>query len=515
MTTVVVPANKYTEEPSYEFTLPEHPGLPDRDFIYGPSIMWSGGEEKFGKWRMYHNMYESDWMLTYNVRYDSENNDWGPRDSGNSLANIAALMRFDVAEGISGRNVFEIKFEKSVDGRGTVTSSTANTITDTTKSWTGNEAQNHDLFLLDDDEKVIEKIEISSNTSNKITVTSNFLTGIPDTGVKYSIGVHSGWITGAHYIFYDGCPTYMRGAPAEFKIAAPGGLDSVLKLSSSETASGVKLNLKNYHDDKRFRIEQVHSISLSPSFSETVTKYLTLMLDDDGGSLEGYFGINEDNPSYFLDVDGDIRVQHTLRFGDGSSMITASVGAGGTATSVVNTTDIVINADSDNNASGDLDVQIGGSSRFSIPNSTASSARLHGQDFRLDNVQALVFRNTEDTEDRRMIYVDSANHAHFASGLWSDLRFYASEVEAMRIWNTTGYVSINKLTAPTGQFEVVQDEVAGAIPVLVLDQQDVSEGVIDFLASARGAITGGTNSTQSVRVELNGTIYRLALFADA
>lgn len=54
-----------------------------------------------------------------------------------------------------------------------------------------------------------------------------------------------------------------------------------------------------------------------------------------------------------------------------------------------------------------------------------------------------------------------------------------------------------------------------AIPVIILDQADISEGFINFIGSDRGVITGATNSVGSVRAEINGVVYRLALYADA
>lgn len=84
--------------------------------------------------------------------------------------------------------------------------------------------------------------------------------------------------------------------------------------------------------------------------------------------------------------------------------------------------------------------------------------------------------------------------------------------------NALGYsVSITKNVdaATSGPCYIRQDHITGAVPVLGLDQDDVSEGFINFKGSARGAITGVTNSTQSCRVELNGSVYRLALYPDA
>ena len=79
-----------------------------------------------------------------------------------------------------------------------------------------------------------------------------------------------------------------------------------------------------------------------------------------------------------------------------------------------------------------------------------------------------------------------------------------------------GNCAINDPTSvQLAQLSVRQASTTAAIPVLRLDQQDISEGCIDFIASARGAISSSTSSVQSVRVELNGVIYRLALYADA
>lgn len=77
-----------------------------------------------------------------------------------------------------------------------------------------------------------------------------------------------------------------------------------------------------------------------------------------------------------------------------------------------------------------------------------------------------------------------------------------------------GRVGIND-TSPDGTLDVVQSDASGAIPTLQLEQADESEGLVNFVGSDRGAITGATNSAASVRAELNGTVYRIALYADA
>ncbi len=78
----------------------------------------------------------------------------------------------------------------------------------------------------------------------------------------------------------------------------------------------------------------------------------------------------------------------------------------------------------------------------------------------------------------------------------------------------SGRLGIN-ITAPTAQLHVDQSDTGGAIPVLSLDQADISDGFINFIGSDRGVITGATDSLESVRVEINGTVRRLALYVDA
>ena len=70
------------------------------------------------------------------------------------------------------------------------------------------------------------------------------------------------------------------------------------------------------------------------------------------------------------------------------------------------------------------------------------------------------------------------------------------------------------LTAPLGKVHIDQATDDAAIPVLILDQADVSEGFINFVGSDRGVIAGATASLVSVRAELGGVVYRLALYAN-
>ena len=99
--------------PGTVFSLPAHPGIPpwgDIGYDHKAVLQWQGGEQKFGIWRNYFNAFEQDWAITYNAPWDYTNNQWLGRDSGDSRANIAAFMRFNVAEGDSGQNAFAINF---------------------------------------------------------------------------------------------------------------------------------------------------------------------------------------------------------------------------------------------------------------------------------------------------------------------------------------------------------------------------------------------------------------------
>jgi len=105
------------------------------------------------------------------------------------------------------------------------------------------------------------------------------------------------------------------------------------------------------------------------------------------------------------------------------------------------------------------------------------------------------------------------------TGTVRDLRLGAGNTgvtSSQLLLATNGRVGMNlNLSTPTAQLHVDQKEDDGAIPVLALDQADVSEGFINFIGSDRGVISSGTSSTESVRVEINGAIRRLALYADA
>lgn len=94
--------------------VPVSGGFPDSvTYTRGPTVEYTGGETKFGKWRQYHNSEELSWCLTYNAQVDPHNvfpAVWYPRDSVNSAADIVFANRIDVAEGHSGQNFWAVEF---------------------------------------------------------------------------------------------------------------------------------------------------------------------------------------------------------------------------------------------------------------------------------------------------------------------------------------------------------------------------------------------------------------------
>ncbi|MFC1546679.1 beta strand repeat-containing protein [bacterium] len=82
--------------------------------------------------------------------------------------------------------------------------------------------------------------------------------------------------------------------------------------------------------------------------------------------VSGNIGIGVASPNYLLDVGGSIHISTgALYFPDGSSLVTAG---GGSSSSISNDKDAVITADSDGNASGEIQFFIGGSQKMVILN---------------------------------------------------------------------------------------------------------------------------------------------------
>ena len=92
-------------------------------------------------------------------------------------------------------------------------------------------------------------------------------------------------------------------------------------------------------------------------------------------------------------------------------------------------------------------------------------------------------------------------------------------LETKMVIDNTGRVGIG-LLAPLAKLHIDQATDDAAIPVLSLDQADISDGFINFIgataASAAGPISSWTNAAVAgyVRAEINGAQQWLAYYAD-
>jgi hypothetical protein len=108
-----------------------------------------------------------------------------------------------------------------------------------------------------------------------------------------------------------------------------------------------------------------------------------------------------------------------------------------------------------------------------------------------------------------------------ASAAARTLRFILGAQEELKLGANLITVA-NDLTMPSGSLTIAagtlsvdQSSTTAAIPAVVIDQADISEGTVNFIASDRGSVSIGLGtSAASVRVELGGTVYVLALFTD-
>src|SRR3990167_5456396 len=64
--------------------------------------------------------------------------------------------------------------------------------------------------------------------------------------------------------------------------------------------------------------------------------------------------------------------------------------------------------------------------------------------------------------------------------------------------------NVTAVTAGEAVADFIQDHTTAACEVIRIQQDDISEGTINFVASDRGAVTTGSASVASVVVELNG-----------
>lgn len=95
----------------------------------------------------------------------------------------------------------------------------------------------------------------------------------------------------------------------------------------------------------------------------------------------------------------------------------------------------------------------------------------------------------------------------------TDMEFRTNSAVRLTIDNA-GLVGIG-IAAPLAKLHVDQSSTTAAIPTLTLDQADISEGTINFIASDRGTgSTAASDIQETVRVEINGVVRRIALYTD-
>ena len=121
------------------------------------------------------------------------------------------------------------------------------------------------------------------------------------------------------------------------------------------------------------------------------------------------------------------------------------------------------------------------------------------------------FWNNGAAEDLKGTYVHLETNGDLTFTALTDGYGLASQLITMR---HNGNIGINMLAA-VAKLHIDQSVGDAAIPVLILDQADISEGFINFIGSDRGVIDEGVSSVESVRVEVNGVVRRLAVYADA
>lgn len=114
-----------------------------------------------------------------------------------------------------------------------------------------------------------------------------------------------------------------------------------------------------------------------------------------------------------------------------------------------------------------------------------------------------------------LLMIDSNNDTN--SGyvdIRKDSTTFTGGTGLMRIYEN-GYIGISKDSGFDGKVHIEQANATLASAVLALKQDDISEGFINFVGSDRGVIaTSTTNSTGSVRVEMNGTIVTMPYYPD-
>ncbi len=128
------------------------------------------------------------------------------------------------------------------------------------------------------------------------------------------------------------------------------------------------------------------------------------------------------------------------------------------------------------------------------------------------SAQFLLDDEGNDTDLKMLMFQNSNNRSRYRS-MNDDFTVNVDNITVMN--HSSGIVGIGT-TSVAAKMTIDQSSTTGAIPTLAVDQADISEGAINFIASARGTgSTAASDIQDTVRVELNGTVYRLALYTDA
>ena len=139
-------------------------------------------------------------------------------------------------------------------------------------------------------------------------------------------------------------------------------------------------------------------------------------------------------------------------------------------------------------------------------------------------VASIIQTNADDDQPALKIQQDGAGHGiaidhNNAAGYALDITSVgANQYSALRsiCTSTSGYAGYFQKDVATATYPTVsisQLSTTGQQPCLVLDQNDTSEGFIDFLGTDTGSVaTQSGASDASVTVELNGTKYKVPLF---
>ena len=100
------------------------------------------------------------------------------------------------------------------------------------------------------------------------------------------------------------------------------------------------------------------------------------------------------------------------------------------------------------------------------------------------------------------------------------MEFWTADTFRVRITGPEGYVGIG--VDPTSPLHVTQADAAAAVPVLVLDQDDIDDSFINFVGTtaADGTRSISTDTTEdsakygAIRIEINGTTKWIRVYDD-